>query len=154
MDWSAAVDRIFKLQTIWSGMNGRCNSFKNRSWKDYGAKGIDLCAEWSGRQGSIRFIKWALSNGYLEGLDIDRRDNSKGYSPGNCRFTTRQENCWNKSNNTMLTFAGETKCIAAWGDDLRCVVPSNQFQQRIKCGWDVERALFTPLRRTNNGKKT
>jgi hypothetical protein len=113
-----------------------------------------LDAEWSGRRGSIKFVKWALANGYKSGLDIDRIDNTKGYGPDNCRFTTRRENCRNKSNNVLMSYAGETKCVAAWGDDPRCVVPGNQFQQRIKCGWDIERALFTPLRSRNNGKKT
>ena len=132
MDWSSAVDLIFKLQNLWSGMHGRCNSSNHRSWKDYGAKGITLDAEWSGRRGSIKFVKWALSNGYKSGLDIDRVDNTKGYGPNNCRFTTRRENCRNKSNNVLMSYAGETKCVAAWGDDPRCVVPGNQFQQRIK----------------------
>jgi len=146
MTSDAVVDLIFKLQAVWAGIHGRCNSPKHRSWKDYGAKGITLCSEWSGRSGSVNFVKWAIINGYKYGLDIDRIDNTKGYSPTNCRFVSRQVNCWNKSNNLLLTFQDETKCSAEWGADPRCVVPSNQFQQRIKCDWPIDRALFTPLR--------
>ena len=147
MDWDRVVDTVVKLQALWGGINARCNYPKSKSYKDYGAKGISLDSRWSGRQGCTTFVKWALCNGYEQGLDIDRIDNKKGYGPDNCRFVTRQQNCWNKSNNVMLTFEGETKCAAEWGSDPRCVVPSNQFQQRIKCGWDIYRALSTPLRK-------
>jgi hypothetical protein len=143
----ATVDLVFKLQNLWMGMHGRCNSPKHRSYKDYGAKGIKLSPEWSGRRGSIRFVKWALKNGYQPGLDIDRIKQRGPYSSGNCRFTTRRLNCQNKTNNRLITYKCETKCIAAWSDDPRCVVPRNQFQQRIACGWKIERALLTPLRR-------
>lgn len=142
------VDLVFRLYNLWTGINSRCNAQNSRSYKDYGAKGITLCSEWSKRAGAIRFVKWAIKNGYQHGLDIDRIDNNKGYSPENCRFITRQENCWNKSNNVMLTYQGDTKCVAQWGYDNRCKIPPYQFQQRIKCGWDIERALNTPLRRS------
>ena len=147
MNWGEVVDTVVRLQILWSGINARCNYPKARSYKDYGAKGITLDRPWSGRQGCTEFVKWALTNGYKHGLDIDRIDNAKGYSPSNCRFVTRQQNCWNKSNNVMLTFEGETKCVAEWSLDPRCVVHSNQFQQRIKCGWSIEKALSTPLRK-------
>ena len=143
------IDLVFRLQNLWSGMNGRCNSPNSRSYKDYGAKGITLSPEWASRKGCIKFVKWAVINGYQHGLDIDRIDNAKGYGPSNCRFVSRQQNCWNKSNNLMLTYKEETKCSAEWGSDPRCVVHSNQFQQRIKCGWNIEKALFTPLRKRN-----
>lgn len=153
MDWDHVVDTVAKLQALWGGINARCNYPKARSYKDYGAKGITLGIEWSGRQGCIAFVKWAVVNGYKQGLDIDRIDNSQGYNPANCRFITRQQNCWNKSNNVMLTCYDETKCSAEWGLDSRCVIPQYQFQQRIACGWSVERALTTPLRRLTTRKE-
>lgn len=145
--WDDTVDLVLKIQNLWVGIHTRCNAPNGRSYKDYGAKGIELCAEWSHRKGQIRFIKWALKNGYKPELDLDRKDNTKGYSPDNCRFITHQANCWNKSNNTRLTYDGETKCSAEWSHDPRCVVPSYQFQQRVSRGWDIQRALTTPLRK-------
>lgn len=153
MDLDATIDLVFQLQMLWNGIHGRCNLPKHRSYKDYGAKGITLCPEWSHHRGCVKFVKWAVVNGYQRGLDIDRIKNAEGYRPDNCRFITRQRNCWNKSNNLMLTHKGETKCSAEWGSDPRCVVHTDQFQQRIKCGWSIERALSTPLRRTTNATK-
>lgn len=143
------IETVFKLANIWSGIDGRCNRPSQRSYRDYGARGIRLHPDWSGRQGQIRFVKWALANGWKPGLVFDRVDTNGHYGPDNVRCVTQKENSRNKSNNRLITFQGETKCVAAWGDDSRCVVPSNQFQQRIKCGWDIQRALTTPLRKQN-----
>jgi len=142
------VDQVFKLANVWMGIDGRCNRPKSRSYKDYGARGIKLCEEWSGRPGQIRFVKWALTNGWCPGLVLDRKNGHLGYSPENCRWVTNKQNCWNRiKGNRMITYLGETKCVAEWGEDPRCVIPKYQFQQRIQCGWDIERALTTPLRK-------
>ena len=65
-------------------------------------KHITICQEWlsDGKQsGRAKFAKWAVANGFSPELDIDRIDNTKGYSPCNCRFVTHKENCNNKTNN-------------------------------------------------------
>ena len=45
------------------------------------------------------FENWAINNGYEEGLTIDRLDNSKGYSPQNCRWVDAKTQGQNKRNN-------------------------------------------------------
>lgn len=153
------VDDVLQLLNVWSGINGRCNSPTQRGYDLYGAVGIKLCSEWSSRQGQIRFVKWAISNGYRHGLVIDRKNGKKGYSPANCRVVTQKENSQNKSNNVMLSYLSETKCSSAWGEDPRCAVSSEQFQQRIKAGWKIKRAVLTPYlkgprKEKENGRKS
>lgn len=140
------VDQVFALQGVWSGINGRCNLPTQRSYHEYGARGIKLCEEWSGRAGQRRFVKWSLQNGYEPGLVVDRKNGKLGYCPANCRWTTQKQNCWNKSNNRLITLFGETKCVCEWGEDPRCLVHKMQFAQRITAGWEPLRALTTPLR--------
>lgn len=123
------VDVVFQLEMVWRGIHGRCNLPTQRSYPAYGAKGIKLCEEWSGRQGKIRFIKWAINNNWKKGLVIDRINDATVYSPITCRIVTQQESCWNKTNNRKISYLGETKCVAEWGNDPRCVVHSSQFQQ-------------------------
>ena len=84
------------LYRIWDGMKQRCHNSKNKAYKHYGARGIFVCEEWL--NDAEAFIKWAKANGWAKGLDIDRRDNDKGYSPDNCRFVTHKVNMSNTRN--------------------------------------------------------
>jgi len=81
------------LYSIWSGMRDRCNRKSNRKYKDYGARGISVCAEWDD---AGVFIKWGEANGWQPGLQIDRIDNDGNYSPDNCRFVTQAVNVGNR----------------------------------------------------------
>ena len=92
-------------------MKSRCENQKNKSYKDYGAKGISVCEEW---HDSVNFFEWALRNGYKEGLEIDRIDVNGNYEPSNCRWINRLENANNKTNNKYISHNGETKTLAEW----------------------------------------
>lgn len=48
-----------------------------------------------------------MNNGYSEELTIDRIDNSKGYSPDNCRWATNTEQQRNKTTNIRVVYNGE-----------------------------------------------
>ena len=37
-----------------------------------------------------------MLNGYKEEFDIDRKNNNENYTPSNCRFINRSENCTNR----------------------------------------------------------
>jgi len=78
-----------KLHNIWSTLKDRVLNPRCKEYKWYGAKGITVESDWLEY---IPFRDWALTNGYEEGLSIDRVDSSKGYSPTNCRWITVAEN--------------------------------------------------------------
>ena len=78
---------------VYNGMINRCTDPNNAQWKNYGGRGITVCKEW--RENPDEFYLWAMTHGWRKGLQIDRTDNSKGYSPWNCRFVTAKENCRN-----------------------------------------------------------
>ena len=81
------------LTVIYYGMISRCYSSRRAGYKDYGGRGIKVCDEWKNNRDA--FVKWCLSHGYQEGLEIDRKDNDNNYTPDNCRFVTHRENSHN-----------------------------------------------------------
>ena len=115
------------LYKRWASMKGR----STRPNKDYSNRGIDLCNEWMQFE---PFRDWALSNGYHESLEIDRKDNDKGYSPDNCHWVTKKINGRNKRSNKLLTINGATKTVAEWSE--LSGVPYRTIQSRIKYGWN------------------
>ena len=78
-----------KLYQVFHAMHYRCSSPKAQRWKYYGGKGVTVCDEW---HSFTKFYAWATSNGYKEGLSIDRIDPDLGYEPENCRWITVAEN--------------------------------------------------------------
>ena len=86
------------LHTIWLAMRNRCNNSKGQDFWRYGGRGIKVCSAWDRY---VEFRNWALSNGYEEGLTIDRLDGNKGYSPENCRWATRKEQNRNREYNKL-----------------------------------------------------
>ena len=77
-----------RLTAIFRHMMARCYNKNNSDYYNYGARGIIVCEEWKNDRN--KFCEWALLNGYMDDLSIDRIDSSKGYSPDNCRWTNAE----------------------------------------------------------------
>jgi len=84
-------DAHSRLYKIWQGMKDRCKN----GHKDYGGRGIGYCQEW---EWYLPFKEWAMSNGYSEGLTLDRIDTNGNYKPSNCRWSTPEEQSHNRRN--------------------------------------------------------
>lgn len=120
-------------------MKSRCNSPTNPKYESYGKRGIKVCDEWN--EDFFVFKAWALKNGYEEGLSIDRIDNNKGYSPDNCRWTTRIVQQNNMRSNVYLEFRGERHTISEWGRITG--IPNDTISRRLHRGWSTEQILTT-----------
>ena len=77
-------------------MKSRCNNPRNTFYNIYGGRGISYHEDW---ENFDNFEKWALSNGYSEGLTIDRINPDGNYCPDNCRFVDRKVQNNNKRDN-------------------------------------------------------
>jgi hypothetical protein len=70
---------------------------------------------------------------------IDRKDNDKGYSPDNCRWTTREIQNSNRRTVKSITHNGRTETMKEWARIAG--VGYTTFRQRLLLGWSMEKAL-------------
>lgn len=72
--------------TVWINMRQRCLNTRCRDYPYYGGRGITVCDRWA------TFANFLADMGEAPpGLTIERKDNNRGYEPGNCRWATRAE---------------------------------------------------------------
>lgn len=88
-----------RLYRVWNGMKKRCYNRNNKSYSDYGGRGIVVCDEW--RNSYQAFCDWAINHGYKEDAEymectLDRIDNNKGYCPDNCRWVSNSYQAFNR----------------------------------------------------------
>ena len=132
------------LYSKWREIRRRCMAPTKKSWKHYGGRGISMCPEWNSFEA---FEEWSYSNGYEDGLQIDRIDVNGQYSPDNCRWVTNLQNQNNKRNNKYLTAFGETKSMADWARDSRCKATYSALMQRLqRTNMTPEEAITKPTR--------
>lgn len=114
-------------------MKKRCSNTKCRDYKYYGGKGILYDKSWESFENFLNDM-----GEKLQGLSLDRIDNSKGYSKKNCRWATWKEQSRNTSRN--IKFKGECMLDAS----LRLGNYRDLVGKRIRAGWDIERAFTIP----------
>jgi len=124
---------------IWRRMHERCTNPKDRSFRHYGGRGIDVCARWDDFAAFLKDMGESPSRAH----SIDRINNDGNYEPGNCRWATAAEQARNTRQNVFLTFSGKTQCMSDWARELGVPVPT--LHNRLSRGWSPERALSTPL---------
>ena len=68
----------------WYNARRRCHNSKSKNFADYGGRGISMCARWIND-----FDAFMDDMGPRpEGTTLERRNNSRGYEPGNCVWAT------------------------------------------------------------------
>lgn len=135
-----------RIHHIWDGMNRRCYDPNNKSYKNYGERGITICDEWLGKNGFLNFYNWALDNGYSELLSIERMDVNKGYSPDNCTWIPMPDQSKNRTITLYYEIDGEKDTVAnvAKANDMNYAT----IKDRIKRNIDQDK-IFNYLH-TNN----
>ena len=84
------------LRNCFGSMKQRCNNLKNKSYKNYGGRGIRCLFK-----SSQEFVDYVVNELKVDprGLQIDRIDNDGHYEPGNIRFVTCKVNNNNRRDN-------------------------------------------------------
>lgn len=98
----------------WKHINNRCHNPRNKSYPNYGARGIKVCKKW--RKSYESFLK-DMGRRPSSSLQIERLDNDGDYKFLNCIWGTRKQQANNKRNNVFATHLGITKTLAQWSED-------------------------------------
>lgn len=122
-------------------MHERCRNQNRADYKWYGGRGIKVCERWSTLANFV-----ADMGDRPKGAQLDRIDNSKDYSPENCRWVSPAQNSNNRRTNRHITINGITKTLAEWIADSG-VKPSTVHQRFYVYGWPIEKALTTGVTR-------
>lgn len=119
----------------WKMMKARCRRKTFTSYPDYGGRGIDYCERWED------FSNFLSDMGRRPPeTSLDRIDNSRGYSPENCRWATRKQQRRNCRDNRLLSAFGMTRCLSEWAEILSD--NKNTIRGRLRLGWSVNEALI------------
>lgn len=92
--------RRHPLYATWANMLARCHNPAAEGYENYGGRGISVCPAWH------HFVNFAndMHPKPYRSATIDRIDNNQGYSPDNCAWSSRSDQCVNrrtfKSNTT------------------------------------------------------
>lgn len=119
---------------VWLSMRQRCLNPNNPAYSNYGGRGVSIAPEWDSFE---QF--WADMGDVPDDMSIERIDNDGNYEPANCRWATRLEQGRNTRKCRPITFQGVTKTITEWAEQFG--IEKSTLSQRIRNGWDMERAL-------------
>lgn len=95
-----------RLYHAWRAMIARCCDPKHQLYKNYGGRGITVCARW------MDFENFIIDLGDPpEGKSLDRINNGGNYEPGNCRWASQIEQQRNRRNNKWVSIFGQRMLI-------------------------------------------
>ena len=129
-----------RIYSVWCTIKDRCYDVNNPSYHRYGGRGITMCGEW--KNNPEAFIQWAYANGYDDqaaygNCTLDRIDNSRGYSPDNCRWVSEKVQANNRRSNKLIAHNGVTKTLAQWRDELG-LTQSKAYYHLVKKGRSIQ----------------
>jgi hypothetical protein len=93
-DGHTAKARRSGAYKTWASMRQRCLDPRQKSYRNYGGRGITICVRWQGQKGFENFLEDMGDR--PEGMGVERIDNEKGYCPENCKWATPAEQSRNK----------------------------------------------------------
>ena len=133
------------LCKVWRAMLRRCSDANQKTYVDYGGRGIRVCDRWRDPEnGFLNFLS-DMGERPSQKHTIERENVDGDYCPENCRWATPGEQARNKRNNLLLTFNDKTQCLAAWAEFTG--IDRMTLKSRLLRGWSHEATLTTPVRR-------
>lgn len=102
------------IYRIWQLMRQRCYLKTNKSYKNYGGRGIKVCLRWQDFQNFYA----DMGKNYRVGMSIERIDNNGDYEPNNCKWIPVASQGRNKRTTRLVTYKGKTQTVTDWEKEL------------------------------------
>lgn len=128
-----------KLYSVWSSIWQRCTNPEDPAFHNYGGRGIRVAERWR----DFAAFKEDVGPRPSDKHSLDRKENSKGYEPGNVRWATPAEQARNTRRNVMRTHEGRTQCLKDWATEFG--IPYYTLVDRVFVqGLPIDQALTKP----------
>ena len=115
----------------WREMLRRCYATQNKDYKNYGARGISVCAEW--RESFRNFLAYVGEKPEPRSLySLGRIDNDGNYEPGNVEWQTRDQQENNKRTSRWLQVGSERMTLGQAAKKFK--LPKQTLWYRIENG--------------------
>lgn len=136
-----------QIYISWRNMKIRCINPTDKAYLNYGGRGIKVCKRWL----QFKNFNEDMGKDWKSGLQIERKNNHKGYYKENCKWATSQEQARNRRDNHLRTYCGRIQTIAELADKAK--IPYGVLFDRInRLGWSLGRAMTTPVRKWRKQK--
>lgn len=129
------------LYRILNSIKQICYNPNNIQYKKYGALGIKVCNEWCSSY--INFRNWAINAGYEKDLTLSRIDDTKDFSPENCKWITCYEGR-RKQAKKIYKYNNKKYSMKELSQVFNIKRPLLYYRIYTR-KWSVERALETPV---------
>lgn len=125
---------------VWSHLISRCTNPKDKSYKDYGGRGISVSPSWlSSFTSFLRDVGPRPTSKH----SLDRTNNNGNYDSENAHWILRSKQNRNKRSNKVLSIGSESLCLVDWVE--RTTLLYHTVKRRLMYGWTPEEALgFVP----------
>lgn len=135
------------LHKVWWHIIDRCENPRNRSFKDYGARGIRVAKRWkTGDAHATGFECFLADMGPRQkGMTIERVQGDRDYEPGNCIWLPKGDQSKNRRGVRLVRIGDRVKTIPDWcletGIDYWTAI------RRVARGWPPDKAVTEPIRK-------
>jgi len=134
------------IYRIWNSMRQRCTNPNSTQWASYGGRGITVCDRWMTFENFFEDMSPRPN-----GATLERKDNERGYEPGNVIWASRLVQANNRRTNIVITLGDESHTIAEWGRITG--LGKAVIAKRLNGGWSTVKALTTQIQDTGRRRR-
>ncbi len=139
--------KTIKEYRAWKAMKARCNA---PSAKKGTYLNIEVCDRW---KNSYENFLEDMGKAPSKLHSLDRIDNSKSYTPDNCRWATQKEQCKNRGSfNKVFTYNNKSMVLKDWAKHFN-IKYTTLYSRIYRSGYTFEQAIQYSSKREYKGFK-